>query len=70
MDHTLRSCELWITLGSCWGVSEMRIDYGPGYCVYYTQRESALVLLLCGGDKRTQGADIKQAIAIVKDWKG
>jgi len=52
------------------GVSEMRIDYGPGYRVYYAQRGSALILLLCGGDKRTQDADIKRAIAIAKDWKG
>lgn len=52
------------------GVSEMRIDYGPGYRVYYTQLRPVLVLLLCGGDKRTQDADIKRAIAIAKDWKG
>lgn len=44
------------------GVSELRIDYGPGYRVYYVQRGKALMLLLCGGDKRTQDADIKQAI--------
>lgn len=54
-------------LGS--SVSEMRIDYGPGYRVYYTQRGSVLVLLLCGGDKRTQDADIKRAIVIAKNWK-
>ena len=52
------------------GVSELRIDYGPGYRVYYAQRGKALVLLLCGGDKRTQDADIKRAIGIAKDWKG
>ncbi|HEV7136294.1 MAG TPA: type II toxin-antitoxin system RelE/ParE family toxin [Steroidobacteraceae bacterium] len=51
------------------GLSELRIDYGPGYRVYYAQRGEALVLLCCGGDKRTQDADIKQAIAIAKDWK-
>ena len=51
------------------GVSEIRIDYGPGYRVYYAQHGKALVLLCCGGDKRTQDADIKQAIAIAKDWK-
>jgi putative addiction module killer protein len=50
------------------GVSEMRIDYGPGYRVYYAQRGAALILLLCGGDKSTQNADIKLAIASVKDW--
>ena len=52
------------------GVSEMRIDYGPGYRVYYAQRGKALVLICCGGDKRSQEADIKRAIAIAKDWKG
>lgn len=51
------------------GVSELRIDHGPGYRVYYAQRGKALVLLLCGGDKRTQDADIKRAIGIAKDWK-
>ena len=43
------------------GVSEMRIDYGPGYRVYFFQRGKELVILLCGGDKRTQDADIAQA---------
>jgi len=43
------------------GVSEMRVDYGPGYRVYYCQRGQTVVVLLCGGDKRTQQADIKQA---------
>lgn len=51
------------------GVSEMRIDYGPGYRLYYQQRGETIALLLCGGDKRTQDADIKQAIGIAKDWK-
>jgi len=51
------------------GVSEMQIDYGPGYRVYYVRRGAALILLLCGGDKNTQGADIKRAIEIAKDWK-
>jgi putative addiction module killer protein len=52
------------------GVSEMRIDYGPGYRVYYLQRGEVLVLLLCGGDKRTQDADIRRALAIAAQWKG
>jgi len=43
------------------GVSEMRVDYGPGYRVYYCQRGQTVVVLLCGGDKRTQQADIEQA---------
>jgi putative addiction module killer protein len=51
------------------GVSEMRIDYGPGYRIYFRQQGHILILLLCGGDKRTQGTDIKQAISISKDWK-
>ena len=43
------------------GVFEMRIDYGPGYRVYYFRRGEELVILLCGGDKRTQKADIAEA---------
>lgn len=43
------------------GVFEMRIDHGPGYRVYYFQRGKALVILLCGGDKRTQDADVAYA---------
>jgi putative addiction module killer protein len=51
------------------GISEMRIDYGPGYRVYFVQRGAAVVVILCGGDKRTQAADIKRAIKIAADWK-
>lgn len=47
----------------------MRIDYGPGYRVYYQQRDKTIALLLRGGDKRTQDRDIKQAIGMAKDWK-
>jgi putative addiction module killer protein len=43
------------------GLMEMRIDYGPGYRVYFTHRGAAIVLLLCGGDKRTQPRDIVRA---------
>ena len=43
------------------GVFELRVDYGPGYRVYFFQREKELVILLCGGDKRTQDADIAYA---------
>jgi putative addiction module killer protein len=43
------------------GVSELRIDHGPGYRVYFVQKGKALTILLCGGDKRTQTADIKHA---------
>lgn len=51
------------------GVSEMRIDYGPGYRVYFTQRGPIVIVILCGGDKRTQNADIERAVAIAKDWQ-
>ena len=49
------------------GVSEMRIDYGPGYRVYFVSRGSTLVILLCGGDKKSQGADIKKARALARE---
>jgi putative addiction module killer protein len=51
------------------GVYELRVDYGPGYRVYYTQRGSVVVVLLCGGDKRTQDADIERAREMAKEWK-
>jgi putative addiction module killer protein len=43
------------------GILEMRIDYGPGYRIYYVHRGAQIVILLCGGDKRTQQQDIKRA---------
>jgi putative addiction module killer protein len=43
------------------GISEMRVDYGPGYRVYFFKRNNELVILLCGGDKRTQQSDIAEA---------
>ncbi len=49
------------------GVSEMRIDYGPGYRVYFLRRGEALVILLAGGDKRTQDQDIAMAIKLARD---
>ena len=49
------------------GVSEMRIDYGPGYRVYYTMREQTLIILLAGGDKRSQAADIKTALRLARN---
>lgn len=51
------------------GVSELRIDYGPGYRIYFMQRGSVWVVLLAGGDKSTQSTDIKTAIKIAKEWK-
>lgn len=49
------------------GVSEMRIDYGSGYRVYYTQRGREVVVLLAGGDKRTQVTDIKTALRLARN---
>ena len=51
------------------GINELKIDYGPGYRVYYTLRNQTLVLLLCGGDKSTQDQDIKTALRILKQWE-
>ena len=49
------------------GVSEMRIPYGPGYRVYFTMTETVVVILLCGGDKNTQRADIAKAKKMAKE---
>jgi putative addiction module killer protein len=51
------------------GVSELRIDWGPGYRVYYAMMGRTCVLLLCGGDKRRQSSDIKRAIEYLEDFK-
>jgi putative addiction module killer protein len=51
------------------GVSELRIDYGPEYRVYFTRRGATLVILLAGGDKRTQSADIAAAKRLASEWK-
>ena len=49
------------------GLSELRFDLGPGYRVYFHRRGDVVVILLCGGDKRTQDADIKKAKAMVPE---
>lgn len=49
------------------GISELRISYGPGYRVYFVQRGSLLVVLLCGGDKKTQQKDIEFAKQLAKE---
>jgi len=51
------------------GLSELRIDWGPGYRVYYTMIGRECALLLCGGDKRKQSADIERAARYLKDYK-
>lgn len=51
------------------GVSELRVDYGPGYRVYFGRDGHTLVVLLCGGDKRTQERDIRQAKQSWREYK-
>lgn len=49
------------------GVLELRVDYGPGYRIYFIRRGETLIILLCGGDKRTQEGDIAEAKRIAKE---
>ncbi len=51
------------------GVWELRVDVGPGYRVYYALAGLRVMLLLCGGDKRTQGSDLAQAVGYWQDWQ-
>jgi putative addiction module killer protein len=55
----------WKPVGD--SVSELRIDYGPGYRVYLTRRGNAVVILLAGGTKKSQSRDIKRAIALAQE---
>jgi len=52
------------------GISELRIDYGPGYRVYFLRRGGEIIILLCGGDKSTQASDIKTAKRLADEWRG
>ena len=52
------------------GVSELRVDYGPGYRIYFARRGRIILVLLCGGTKKTQQADVRRAIEIAKTWRG
>lgn len=52
------------------GLSELRIDYGPGYRVYYMQQGPIIVILLCGGDKSDQPRDIAKAKELAREWSG
>ncbi|HKS12020.1 MAG TPA: type II toxin-antitoxin system RelE/ParE family toxin [Pseudomonas sp.] len=51
------------------GISELRIHYGPGYRVYFHQRGTIFVILLCGGDKDSQSRDIETAQKILRLWR-
>jgi putative addiction module killer protein len=50
------------------GVSELRIDWGPGYRVYYGRDTGSMIVLLCGGDKRRQDADIERAVELWREY--
>jgi putative addiction module killer protein len=55
----------WKSVGS--GVSELRVDYGPGYRIYLTREGSSVVILLAGGTKKSQSRDIKRAISLAQE---
>src|SRR3984957_16353458 len=64
-----RTRKVWRLQALREGLCELRIDWGPGYRVYYTMLGKACVLLLGGGDKKQQSADIERAPACMKDYK-
>ena len=49
------------------GIGELRVDYGPGYRMYFAKRGQTIIILLCGGDKRSQKRDIKNAVKMAKE---
>ena len=51
------------------GISELRIDYGPGYRIYFMKRGNTIIILLCGGDKGTQTKDIQTAKRLASEWR-
>jgi putative addiction module killer protein len=51
------------------GISELRIHYGPGYRVYFQQRSEEIIILLCGGNKGTQGRDIEKVKQLAAEWE-
>jgi putative addiction module killer protein len=55
----------WASVGN--EVSEMRVHFGPGYRLYFTRRESVLIIVLAGGDKSTQSSDIRRALRIASE---
>ena len=67
-ERTLAYCIEYDTMGSCvTSVSEMRIDIGPGYRLYFTIRDEVVVFLLTGGSKSTQSADIRRAVKMARE---
>ena len=50
------------------GVSELKIDYGPGYRVYFCERGEVLIIILAGGNKKTQPKDIRNALELARGW--